>query len=150
MKALRTLGSATLIAAAFGGPVAAQEPPGFPFPVTPPQPVTKNLVALKVQVVLSRYQGEKKLSSLPYTLSVNNDHMQARLRMGSKVAVLSAPRPAEDKNVPLGPLPTRMSAPISIALRSAPMMADSGSKSRFRTPRCTRKGSPVRRVSRPR
>jgi hypothetical protein len=104
MKALRTLGTATLMAAAFGGPAAAQEPPGFPFPITPPSPAVsaKNLVPLKVQVVLSRYQGEKKLSSLPYTLSVNNDHMQSRLRMGSKVAVLSAPKPAEDKNVPPG------------------------------------------------
>jgi hypothetical protein len=50
-----------------------------------------------VQVVLSRYQGEKKISSMPYTLSVNNDHMQSRLRMGSKVAVLSRARP-DDKN----------------------------------------------------
>jgi hypothetical protein len=94
------------LAAAFGGPVTAQEPPAFPIPVPPPIPTVtaKNLVPLKVQVVLSRYQGEKKISSMPYTLSVNNDHMQSRLRMGSRVAVLSGSGPrqpsAEDKNTP--------------------------------------------------
>jgi hypothetical protein len=107
MKALRTLGTATLMAAAFGGPAAAQEQPALPPPNTSPSPAVsaKNLVPLKVQVVVSRYQGEKKTSSLPYTLSVNNDHMLSRLRMGSKVAVLTLPRPpgaAEDKNVPPG------------------------------------------------
>ena len=98
-KILKTLGSATLMAAAFGGPVTAQGPP-------PPPVTAKNLVPLKVQVVISRYQGEKKISSLPYTLSVNNDRTQSRLRMGSKVAVLTLPRPpaaAEDKNIPVGP-----------------------------------------------
>ena len=98
-KVLKSLASATLMTAAFGGPVTAQEPP-------PPQVAVKNLVPLKVQVVVSRYQGEKKTSSLPYTLSVNNDHMLSRLRMGSKVAVLALPRPPaapEDKNIPVGP-----------------------------------------------
>ena len=100
-KYLQTLASAAALATALGTPAAAQEPPGSPFPVTPAQPVAKNLVALKVQVVVSRYQGEKKIGSLPYTLSVNNDHMLSRLRMGSRVAVLSFPKSpaaAEDKS----------------------------------------------------
>ena len=93
---LQTLASAAVLATALGGPVAAQEPPE---PV-PDSRRWKPLVALKLQVVVSRYQGEKKISSLPYTLSVNNDHTLSRLRMGSKVAVLTVPRPpeADDKN----------------------------------------------------
>ena len=46
------------------------------------------LVPLKVQLVLSRYQGDKKLSSAPYTLWVtSNEREQTRLRMGVEVPV---------------------------------------------------------------
>jgi len=41
-----------------------------------------------VTIVLSRYQGEKKISRLPYTLFVNaNDTEFTRLRMGTQVPV---------------------------------------------------------------
>lgn len=44
------------------------------------------LVSLKVSLVLSRYQGDKKLTSMPYTLSVIvND--RASLRMGTQIPV---------------------------------------------------------------
>jgi hypothetical protein len=49
----------------------------------PPKP----LVPLKLQVVFSRYQGEKKVSSLPYILSVNSEGRPARLRMGIQVPI---------------------------------------------------------------
>lgn len=101
-KSLQTLASAAVLAAGLVGPITAQEPPALTTPVSPPAPAVsaRSLVALKLQVVVSRFQGEKKISSLPYALSVNNDHMLSRLRMGSKVAVLSGPRPPEgdDKN----------------------------------------------------
>jgi hypothetical protein len=45
-------------------------------------------VPLKVQVVISRYEGEKKISSLPYLLSVNAGR-NASLRMGTRVPVAS-------------------------------------------------------------
>jgi hypothetical protein len=52
---------------------------------TPASPVTP----LKVQVVLSRYDGEKKLSSMPYTLLVNAGDRDNRvtLRMGVSLPV---------------------------------------------------------------
>jgi hypothetical protein len=43
---------------------------------------------LKLQIVISRYQGEKKISSLPYTLSVNAGSGRGTLRMGAKVPVM--------------------------------------------------------------
>jgi type II/III secretion system protein len=43
---------------------------------------------LKVQVVISRYDGEKKISSMPYTLSVNAGRM-ATIRMGTRVPVVA-------------------------------------------------------------
>jgi hypothetical protein len=47
------------------------------------------VTALKVQVVLSRYDGEKKLSSMPYTLLVNAGDRDNRvtLRMGVALPV---------------------------------------------------------------
>jgi|SRR5712692_3996227 len=56
-------------------PKAAEEPR----PITP----------LKVQVVLTEFEGEKKISSLPYTFFVNADDRRGRpetsLRMGLRV-----------------------------------------------------------------
>ena len=51
----------------------------------------KNPTTLKVQVVIARYQGEKRISALPYTLSLTADPRsggKATLRMGAKVPVI--------------------------------------------------------------
>jgi hypothetical protein len=65
---------------ALGSSIAAQDPNR---PAPPPR------IPLKVDVVLSRYEGDKKISSLPFTLWVNaNDPQgQTSLRMGMDVAV---------------------------------------------------------------
>jgi len=50
----------------------------------------KNIVPLRVTVVFSEYDGEKKLSSLPYALFVKadeNSHFVGRVRMGVKVPI---------------------------------------------------------------
>lgn len=64
------------------------------------------ITPLKVQVVISRYQGEKKVSSLPYTLSVNSvvsDRAEvSRLRMGVKVPVMMAMPIVDGKSMPAG------------------------------------------------
>jgi hypothetical protein len=56
----------------------------------------KVITALRVQVTLSEYEGEKKISSLPYTLLVNAGdlgHRQptARIRMGLRLPVAVGP-----------------------------------------------------------
>ena len=62
-------------------PVAAQQNP------EPTQRAVEQ-VPLKVQLVVSRYQGEKKISSIPYTLSVvANDNDKTSMRMGVDVPV---------------------------------------------------------------
>jgi hypothetical protein len=38
--------------------------------------------SLRVQVVISRFDGDKKIASLPYTFLVNADGRSARMRMG--------------------------------------------------------------------
>jgi type II secretory pathway component GspD/PulD (secretin) len=47
-----------------------------------------NQVPLRIQLVVSRHSGDKKLSSIPYTLSVvANDNDKTSLRMGVDVPV---------------------------------------------------------------
>jgi hypothetical protein len=50
------------------------------------------ITPLRVQVVFSEYEGEKKISNLPYTLLVNADDKgpQASVRMGLKVPVVTS------------------------------------------------------------
>jgi len=86
--------------------VRTQEKAAAP-PATKP-PLTA-VTPLKVQVLISRYQGEKKLSSLPYTLSVNagGDRINlnaghASLRMGARVPVMMIMTANMPKDVPQG------------------------------------------------
>jgi hypothetical protein len=47
-------------------------------------------VPLKISLLLSRYQGEKKISSVPFVLWVTADYPEStRLRMGNQVPVTS-------------------------------------------------------------
>jgi hypothetical protein len=72
-------------------------------------PPKKPNVPLQLQVVMSRYQGEKKISSVPYTLSVNANTLQdggrpSQLRMGARVPVPVMPPTVDGK--PLTGIPT--------------------------------------------
>lgn len=74
--------------------VGAQEPAAAPAQpaVKPPavKEAAKEQVPLKIQLVLSRYQGEKKLSSVPYALWVTANDNAIRytsLRMGVQVPI---------------------------------------------------------------
>jgi hypothetical protein len=73
-------------------------PPGPPVGMAPaPAPIgfgqgttqARPRVALKVQIVIARYEGDKKVSSLPYTMSVTANGEPVRLRMGSQIPVPS-------------------------------------------------------------
>lgn len=85
----RTL-SLAIVAALLALPASgwAQEPPK-PEPVKPETPKAESAperrgpaVTLRVQLVITRYQGEKNLASLPYTLVVTTGDNRARMRMG--------------------------------------------------------------------
>ena len=73
-----------------------------------PQQAAAPLVPVKVDIVLSRSQGDKKVSSLPYSLSVNANSMRwggrvSQLRMGSQIPVptVAQPKTADGKPVPV-------------------------------------------------
>jgi hypothetical protein len=64
--------------------------PTGPQATAPAAKVEKPIIPLKVQVTLSRYDGEKKTSSLPFTLWVNaNDSSTTSLNVGLQVPVPS-------------------------------------------------------------
>ena len=81
MTRVRQSAAATVVLTVLAvGTIAAQDKPAAP----PPRVLTP----LKITVVISRYQGEKKTGSLPFTLWVNaNDRRGTSLRMGGSVAV---------------------------------------------------------------
>ena len=81
--------------------VRSQEKPA---PPAAAKPAPAAAMPLKVQVVVSRFQGEKKLSSLPYSLSVNAGS-RATLRMGAKVPVMMITAKSPVEGVPMvGPI----------------------------------------------
>ena len=75
-KQLQMLALVLVCALGASAVVRTQEKP-------PPPPKPPALSApVKVTVVISRSQGEKKISSMPYTLSVTGSH--ANLRLGTQ------------------------------------------------------------------
>ena len=79
-KMIRMTSAVVVLLAGVG--LAAQEP------AAQNQRLSGGLVPLKVSLVLSRYQGEKKLSSVPYVLWVTaNDRERTSLRMGNQIPV---------------------------------------------------------------
>lgn len=76
-------------------PVRAQDAPKAESPKPPTEAARLRGgpgATLRVQVVISRFQGERKVMSLPYTLSVTAEGQPARMRMGvdTPVAVTTA------------------------------------------------------------
>jgi hypothetical protein len=67
-KHLQTIALVFAFALASSVIVRTQEKPAAPAAAAKP---AAPAIPLKVQVLVSRFQAEKKLSSLPYTLSVN-------------------------------------------------------------------------------
>jgi len=63
---------------------AAQDKPPAPLPAPKPALV---IIPINVQVVISKFQGDKKVGSLSHSLAVTVDGGPSRLRMGAKVPV---------------------------------------------------------------
>jgi hypothetical protein len=90
-KKLVVIALAAVIWISSGGSSSAQPPAAQASPAKPAQNVP-----LEVQVVIARYQGEKRISSLPYVLSLKSSlgsagfrqpGQGAQLRLGSRVPI---------------------------------------------------------------
>jgi hypothetical protein len=85
MPRIRSLVVLAVLAVPLG--LVAQEKPAPP-PDKPMPQAAGAPVPVRVQLVLSRFDGEKKISSMPYTLQmIANDREMTRLRMGVEVPV---------------------------------------------------------------
>jgi hypothetical protein len=76
-------------------PLAPKAPPAPLVQVPPPPPAVgaASIVPLKVTITLSKYQGDKKVSSLPYELTVRTDNNKASIRMTTQVPTPSIGSP---------------------------------------------------------
>jgi len=81
-----------------------QEKPAATAPSQPREPsatTSRVAVPLKVTVLLTRYRGEKRISSLPYTLGVTANGVKTTLRMGVDVPIVQTMFGATDgKSIP--------------------------------------------------
>jgi len=82
---------AGVFAAAALTTASAQEKPAPPEKPAQTSPGSVRKQPLKVQFVLARYQGEKRLSSMPYTLGVLSDGGRTSMRLGIAVPVATGP-----------------------------------------------------------
>jgi hypothetical protein len=97
---MAALAAVIAVVATPAGVVRAQQP-AAPAAAAPAAAPTREGALLKVQVIISRYQGEKKISSQPYTLSVMANGPRATLRTGVQVPVPASPlAPAADGKTP--------------------------------------------------
>jgi len=76
--------TAAFVAAALTG-IDAQEKPATA-PASAPS-LASSQVGLRVQIVLARYQGEKKISSLPFVLGVVSNGTKTSLRVGTQLPI---------------------------------------------------------------
>jgi hypothetical protein len=101
-------GFITVLAVLSSNAVFGQEPASTQKPAVSQRPVSTSmpLVPLKVQFVISKYEGQKKISSLPYTLTVNANEPPGggatHLRMGSDVPYYTTTTPSADGKVVSG------------------------------------------------
>jgi hypothetical protein len=116
VKHVHAVALAIALALALGADVPrAQTPTASSDAPKAAQPAMKPGTPLQVQVVMSRFQGDKKVSSVPYALSVTAIAppwvgRPSQLRIGAEVPVpaMSAPRVAgkpasdADPNIPVG------------------------------------------------
>jgi type II secretory pathway component GspD/PulD (secretin) len=92
----RNVAAAAILILALGTSGRAQEQ----------KPAAASPTTLRVQLVLSRYQGDKKISSLPYTLTVNAAERttgRSSLRLGTQVPITTMSRQGSDANAPMVP-----------------------------------------------
>ena len=103
-RSLVTLAAAVAVAA-LATPVRAQEAPkpeaGKATDAATPRP-KRAPTLLRVQIAIARYQGERKVASMPYTVLVTADDQKVRLRMGVEVpiAVVSSGKTDDGKSIP--------------------------------------------------
>jgi hypothetical protein len=82
-----------VVALALSGRPSAQDPASAQKPSPPAKPAAAAstpaglYVPIRLQFVIAKYEGEKKISSLPYSISLNANGPRVSLRMGVQVPI---------------------------------------------------------------
>lgn len=143
---------ATLIGLFFGATLTA----GQQSPASPSTTVT----ALMVEVTVNRYQGDKRLSSIPYVLAVTPDKERATLRVGGEIPIqrLANPSAKDQETTPppsfgyrsIGTNIDVSAAPaadgryrLAITLEETSVYADESARSMSRAPAVVASGLPA-------
>jgi Bacterial type II and III secretion system protein len=100
-KYLQTLALVFVFALASTAIAATQERDKEKPAPSAPKAAPAVVTPLKAQIVIARYQGEKKISSMPYTLTVNAGG-HSNLRMGTKIPVTMLMMSNVPKDAPQG------------------------------------------------
>lgn len=112
---------ALVVAVATAGSAWAQ---AVPPPTPPPQPPGRatELTSLEVQVVITRLDRGKVVSTLPYTLAVTTNAGEAQLNMGAEVPVPSTTfTPAPPPSAPPAASAAPGSAPSTLPTPARPL-----------------------------
>lgn len=82
--------------------VDAQEPdkPAAEKQVASTPPLRNLIIPLKLNVIVSKYQGDKKISSLPYLISVNSNNNRMSTRMLADVPYATGGATTDGKPAP--------------------------------------------------
>lgn len=99
MKSLHTLALVVTLATASAPVARAQDKPAAP--AAPKPAAIQAVTPLKVTIVIARYQGEKKISSMPYTLTMNAGG-HSNIRMGTKIPIVMPSMTHVPKDAPVG------------------------------------------------
>jgi hypothetical protein len=94
----------------------------------PSPPPSQKPTPLRVQVVISRFQGEKKIATAPYTLAVSASPSRelAQLRIGAELPIETRPTaPSADGKTP--PAPSIQYRPVGTNIDCTVRAADEGS-----------------------
>lgn len=93
---------------AFSGSLHAQNPQNPPPPPLPPTPsvdqarsapTVRPTVPLLIRLVLSEYEGERKVTSLPYTVNFTTSRPASSLRLGVRVPIVVLSGPNKDPQI---------------------------------------------------
>lgn len=133
MRTSRFMMAAAMTAAMAGG-AYAQDRPGEPAPTAPARPVGRQLVPIEVQVVIAKFQNDKRVSSIPYVLALNavvggligNNTERTSLTIGSEVPVPSTTFTPVGDNKTAQPLRSFNYRNVGTAMTAAAVTAEAG------------------------
>jgi len=125
---------AAAMTAALAGAARAQDRPVEPAPAAPARPATRQLVPVEVQVVIAKFQGEKRVSSIPYVLALNavaggligNNTERTQLTIGSEVPVPSTSFMPAGDNKTAQPLRSFSYRNVGTVMSAAAVTAEAG------------------------